>query len=451
MKQRILVVGGLAAGPSAASKAKRVNPNADVTLFEGGEHISYGICEVPYYVGGIVNDPDHLISYTPQRLEKEKGVKVKTLHLVEGIDPVRKKIVVRDLLKDKLAEHPYDKLILATGSMPRSLGLSGEKGRNVFHVKSLDQGLAVKQFIDQEHPRRAVIIGGGYIGMELAEALRNHEMQTTLLHRGDLPMSGLENETRLAVKQELEKHGVAFVPRSQVQELRSDTTGKVVEVMASTGVYEADLVILSLGVEPQTTLAKAARIRVGRYGGIQTDQRQATSIDSIYAAGDCCEVRNVVNNAWMYIPLATTASKQGWVAGENAAGGRAVFKGVIRAIAVKVFDQEIAQVGISSQEAAESGFDVVTESITANSRVGFMPANAKLHLTLIADKRSKRLLGANIFGEDGAVLRANTLGVAIQQHLTIDQLARLDLIYTPPYSPLWDPILIAANQIGKRL
>src|SRR3989339_100848 len=217
MKQRILVVGGLAAGPSAASKAKRVNPNADVTLFEGGEHISYGICEVPYYVGGIVNDPDHLISYTPQRLEKEKGVKVKPLHLVEGIDPVRKKIVVRDLLRDKLAEHPYDKLILATGSMPRSLGLSGEKGRNVFHVKSLDQGLAIKQFIDQEHPRRAVIIGGGYIGMELAEALRNHEMQTTLLHRGDLPMSGLENETRLAVKQELEKHGVVFVPRSHVQ------------------------------------------------------------------------------------------------------------------------------------------------------------------------------------------------------------------------------------------
>jgi NADPH-dependent 2,4-dienoyl-CoA reductase/sulfur reductase-like enzyme len=451
MKQRILVVGGLAAGPSAASKAKRINPNAEVTLFERGEYISYGICEIPYYVGKTVHDPDVLISYTPQRLEKEKGVTVRILHLVEGIDGARKNILVRDLMRDKTSEHPFDKLILATGSIPKTLGLPGEEGRNVFHIKTLDQGLALKQYIDQEHPQRAVIIGGGYIGMELAEALRNNEIETTLLHRGDLPLSGLEHETRLAVKQELEQNGIVFVPHAQVRELVADATGKVREVLTNSGSYETDLVILSLGVSPQAGLAKAARIRVGRHGGIQTDQRQATTIDSIYAAGDCCEVRNIVNNAWMYVPLATTASKQGWVAGENAAGGHAVFKGVIRAIAVKVFSQEIAQVGISSQEATDSGFDVVMESISANSRIGFMPGNSKVHLTLIAERRSKRLLGANIYGRDGAVLRANTLGVAIQHHLTIDQVARLDMIYTPPYSPLWDPILVAANQLGKRL
>lgn len=451
MKQRIVVIGGLAAGPSAASKAKRINPNADVILFEKSEHISYGVCEIPYYVGKTFDDPDDLIAYTPQRLEKEKGVTVRVFHSAEEINVSQKKVVVRDLVRDKVSEHPFDKLIVATGSTPRNLGLTGEDGRNVFAVKTLDQGLALRRFIDQEQPTRAVIIGGGYIGMEIAEALRNRQIDTTLLHRGDLPLSGLEHETRVAIRQELEGHGVMFVPRAEIKELVSDGTGRVHEVRTKTGSYPADLVILSLGVEPRVGLATKAGIRVGRFGGIQTDQRQATSIDSVYAAGDCCEVKNVVNNQPMYIPLATTASRQGWVAGENAAGGHATFKGVIRAIAVKVFRQEVAQVGISSGEAADSGFDVVTESISANSRISFMPGNGKLRLTLIADKRSQRLLGANIYGTDGAVLRANTLGVAIQNHLTIDQLSRLDLIYTPPYSPLWDPILIAANQLAKRL
>ncbi len=451
MKQRILVVGGLAAGPSAASKAKRVNPNAEVILFEQGEHISYGICEIPYFIGGVFSDPDHLVAYTPDRLQREKGVKAKTHHLVETIEAVKKRLVVRDLQKDRVEEYPYDKLILTTGSLPNRLGIDGEDARNVFHVKSLNHAFALKKFIEDERPRRAVIIGGGYIGIEMAEALRNRGLETTLLHRRDLPMSGLEEETRRAVRSELEEHGVRFVPKTETRALRVDSSNRVTEVITSSGVYSTDVVILSLGVQPNTSLAQSARIRVGTRNGILTDQRQTTSIDSIYAAGDCCEVKNRVTNGWSYIPLATTASKQGWVAGENAAGGNAVFKGTIRAIAVKVFRLEVAHVGISSDEARAAGFDVVTEHIAANSRIAFMPGNAKLHIILVADRRSRRVLGANIFGEDGAVLRANTVGVTIQHRLTIDELAQLDLIYTPPYSPLWDPILVGANQLRKKL
>ncbi len=451
MKQRILVIGGVAAGPSAAAKAKRVNPDAEVILFEQGEHISYGVCEIPYYIGNVVTDAERLLVYTPQRLLKEKGVVAHVFHKVEEIIPSKRLLVVRNLQRNRVEEPRYHKLVIATGSRPRSLGIAGEEARNVFRVKSLEEAHALKKYITTESVRSAAIVGGGYIGLEMAEALSGIGIKTTMLHRSDLPLTGLEMATREAIREQLKIHGVEFVPCQQVEGLTVDGTGKVTEVVTASARYAVDLVIICIGVDPNTELAQAARIRCGSRKGILTDQRQATNIDTVYAAGDCCEVKNLVNNKWMYIPLATTASKQGWVAGENAAGGSATFKGVIRAIGVRAFDLEVAQVGISSKEAKESGFNIVAEEIVGNSRVGYFPGNAKVHIIAIADKKSGRLLGANVFGGNGAVLRANTLGVAIQQKLTLDEVARLDLIYTPPYAPMWDPILITANQLKKRL
>lgn len=451
MKQKILVVGGLAAGPGAASKAKRVNPDAEVTLFEQGEHISYGICEIPYFIGGAVKDPGKLVSYSPEKLEKEKGVKVRTFHAVEKIQPVKKMITVRDLQKGKLVEYEYDRLVLATGSKVRGLGLSGEHGRNVFHVKSLDDGYGIKKMIESEHPRKAVILGGGYVGMEMAEALVSCGIETTVLHRWELPMSRLELETRTVILKELDSHGVQFVPKVRVKEFKTDSTGKVTDVVTSEGTYSTDMVVLSIGVEPNVELAEQAGIRMGKSRGILTDQRQSTGNDGIYAAGDCCEVKNIVNNRWMYIPLATIAARQARVAGENAAGGSAEFKGAIRALALKIFDIHVAQVGLSSVEAKESGFQTAVEHIESNSRISYYPGNSRLHITAIADRTSGRLLGANVVGGDGVALRANTLGVALQHRLTIDDIARLDLIYAPPFAPLWDPILVMANQVKKKL
>jgi NADPH-dependent 2,4-dienoyl-CoA reductase/sulfur reductase-like enzyme len=450
MAKRILVIGGLAAGPSAASKAARTNPHDEVILFEQGEHISYGICEIPYFVGGEVKEQG-LIAYTPATLREKKRVDARIMHTVEQILPTRRMIVVRDLRSGVTHEEKYDRLIVATGSRPVQLGIEGEDSRNVFHVKSLDDGLRIKTFIDTEKPKHAVIIGGGYIGMEMADTLRRCELDVTLLHRQALPMAGLERSTRETVRARLEKHGVMFVPQALTEGFVIDKQMRVTHVVTPEGSYPADLVILSLGVTPNTALAKGAGIRIGTLGGILTDQRQLTNLDNIFAAGDCCEVRNLVNNKLMYIPLATIASKAGWVAGENAAGGNAVFKGAIRAIGVRVFDLEVVQVGISSDEAKESGFDVVTETITAHSRVAIMPGSKKVTVTLIADKKSKRLLGANLFGEEGAALRADALAAAIQHRLTIDDIQQWDLVYTPPFAPLWDPILVAANAMRKKL
>lgn len=450
MAKRILVIGGLAAGPSAASKAVRTSPDVEVVMFEQGEHISYGICEIPYYIGGEVKE-EGLVSYTPVKLKEKKGVDTRILQRVEEIQPTKRKIVVRDLKSGTTVEEKYDRLIIATGSRPRTLGIAGEDARNVFHVKSLDQGIQIKRFIDEEKPKRAVIIGGGYIGMEMADVLRLRNLEATLLHRHSLPMVGLERETREVVRQQLEKHEVAFVAHATTEGFVLDKQRRVTHVVTTNGSFETDLVILSLGVVPNSELAKAAGVRVGTLNGILTDQRQQTNLDNVYAAGDCCEVKNLVNNKSMLIPLATIASKAGWVAGENAAGGNAVFRGAIRAIGVKVFDLEVVQVGISSEEATASGFDVTTETITAWNKVAIMPGSKRITVTMIADRKSKRLLGANVYGESGVVLRANTLAVAIQHRITIDEMQQWDLVYTPPYSPLWDPILVAANATRKKL
>lgn len=450
MPRKIVVIGGLAAGPSAASKAVRTGQDVQAAMFEQGEHISYGICEIPYYLAGEVPE-EKLSLYTPQTLKERKGVEVYTLHRVEAIHPTRRCIVVRDLKSGSTREEKYDRLIIATGSRAKRLGVQNEDARNVFNVKTLDDGLRIKKFLREEKPKTAAIIGGGYIGMEMADTLRRLGLEVTMLHLHSLPMAGLERETRERAREELERHGVVFVAHAVTEGLVVGAHQSVTHVVTSEGSYEADMVIIAAGVEPNSELAREAGIRLGQHKGILTDQRQQTNLDNVFAAGDCCEVRNLVNNKSMFIPLATIASKAGWVAGENAAGGSAVFRGAIRAIAVKVFDLEVAQVGISSDEAQESGFDVVTESITAWNRVAVMPGSSKVVIKTIADRKTRRLLGANIYGTEGATLRANTLAVAIQHKITIDEMQQWDLAYSPPFTPLWDPILVAANATRKKL
>jgi len=318
-------------------------------------------------------------------------------------------------------------------------------------VKFLSDGLGIKHYIDEEKPKRAVIIGGGYVALEMCEALTMLGVETTLLHRDELPMSNLESDARKAVLTELVKNSIQVHAKQTVTSFTTDDTGKVVEVVTKSGTYPADLVLLAIGIEPNTDLARSIRIQLGSFGGILTDQHQTTSVDSIYAAGDCCEVKNLVSNRWMYAPLATYAARQGRVAGENSSGGNATFKGAIRAIAVKAFGLEIASVGLNTTEAEGSGFNPIVEHVVGDSKIAFYPGCEKIHIIALADKKSKRLLGANVFGGSGSALRANTLGVAIQQKMTVDDLSKLDVIYTPPCSPLWDPILLTALQLRKRI
>ena len=420
-------------------------------MFEATETVSYGICEAPYAIAGTIADEQKLVSYTPERLREEKGVIVKTLCRAEKIVPSQRRLLVRDLQNRELVEYDYDRLILATGAQPRRLNVQGEDARNVFHLSSREDTRGILKYMKEESPSHAVIVGGGYVGMEMAEALRTKGLDVTVVHRHRLPMAGLETETRERILDELQRNDVHFITNARTEQLQTGSGGKVSHVVTNRGTFDADIVILSLGVAPNVALAKQAGIRLGLSGAIAVNERQQTSVDDIYAAGNCCEIKNSVSGKTMFIPLATYASRAAWVAGENAAGGRAIFKGAIRAIAVRVFDIEAAQVGLSAEEAKEAGFAVVTESVTAYAKVALMPESSKVTLKFIIDRTSGRLLGANVYGGDGAVLRADTLGVAIQQGLTLDDISRFDMIYAPPFAPLWDPILIAAHQAKKKL
>jgi NADPH-dependent 2,4-dienoyl-CoA reductase/sulfur reductase-like enzyme len=451
MKQTIIVIGGLAAGPSAASKAKRVNPDADVLLFERGEHVSYGICEIPYYVGGTITDVEYLVPFDASKLERTRGVRAKIGHSVEELLPTKKRIIVRDLERDKVVEFSYDKLIVATGSSPRKLPDINVSAKNVFQLKSLSDGMAIERFVSEKKPKHGVIIVGGYVGMEMCEALVGRDMKVALLHPEALPLSGLEEETRRAVLAELTQNGVDFKPLQNVKQFVTDGEGYVTKVVTDQASFDSDVVIVSIGVEPNSVLASRAGLRRGTYNGILTDERQLTSDDSIFAAGDCCEVRSLITRRWMYIPLGTYAARQGRVAGENAAGGHTLFKGALRAIAVKVFGLEVAQVGLSFAEAVEAGFDAVKVEVTSDSMVRYFPGNEEINIVGIADRRSKRLLGANVFGGRGSVLRANLLGFAIQHAIDADALFHSDQIYSPPFAPLWDPVLVFAGELRKVL
>ena len=448
VRKRILIIGGVAAGPSAASKAARTNPDVQVTLFEQSDTISYGICEIPYFIAGEVRAED-LVIYTPGSMGKEKGVEVRTLQRVEAISPTRRSITVRELSGGRIYNEQYDRLVIATGARPRTLNLSGENARNVFPVRSFDGALALRSYVDNERPHRAVVIGGGYIGIEVAEALRIRGCEVTILEQRETILHDLDPSGRNYVADLLASHGVAVVPGALVVGLPTDQTNRVTHVLTSDGTYPADLVIIAAGIVPLTGLASSAGIRLGRSGGILTDQRQQTSVEGIFAAGDCCEYKDLITNRPVYAPLATNANRAGWVAGQNAAGGRAVFPGVLGSIALRVFEAQVARVGLTTSGAAAAGFHAVTETITSRSRAASMPGSVPIGVTLTAERDTGRLLGGTLWGTEGTVLRSHALAVALQHALTLEQLQKTDFAYAPSFSPLWDPLLIAANALEK--
>ncbi|MBX7150862.1 FAD-dependent oxidoreductase [bacterium] len=447
---RILIIGGVAAGPAAAAKAKRLNPDLDITMFEQGEFISYGTCSMPYYVGDVIKHHEDIITFSAEKFEKEKGCTVKTKHRVVDIKPHRHRVVVHNLHYDKMEEYEYDQLLIATGARARVPNKEWLKASNVFTVKHLSDSIAIKKYIAEKNPRRVVIIGGGYIGMEMAEAFSERRLDVTVIHKDSHPMNTLESETQAIVLDEIKRHGVQFIGSSEVQDIVIHS-GVARSLKLQHQSVDADLIILALGFEPNTELAKSIKIRCGRFGGILTDSFLRTNVDHIYAAGACTEIKNIISNKPIYLPLGNIANKMGWIAGENMAGGHVEFKGVVRTTAVKVFDLEVASVGLNSAEAEASDFKVVTESINAYSHVRAYPGSKPVFVKLIMDGLTKRLIGANLVGEKGAALRADVLSVAIQNKMTIRQIAEMDLMYTPPFAPVWDPILVAANQALKKL
>ncbi len=448
---RIVVVGGVAAGMSAASAAKRITPDTEVVALERGEFVSYASCGIPYYLSEVVKDHLNLVAVTAEEFREKRGIDLRTMHEVKSIDAEKKIVEVLDREADNTYELEWSKLVIATGARAFRPPIEGMDAPNVFMVHSLQDGLRVMGFIRDRNPQRAVILGAGYVGLELAETFRARGMVVSIVQRSDRIMRGLEPEVGEKVVEELDRQGVILQRNTAVKSFERNNGGEVKRVITDKGEIEVDIVVAAVGVKPNTELAQKAGIEIGKTGAIATNDRMQTCIPDIYSAGDCAEAWHRILERPEYAPLGTTANKQGRIAGTNAAGSDERFPGVIGSMVAKVFDLAVARTGLGLKEAIDSGFDAASNTITARSRAHYYPGAKPITISLILDSKTGRLLGAQLTGADGTAKRNDVLATAITSGMTIGEIEYLDLCYAPPYSPVYDPILVAARQARKKL
>ena len=448
--ERLVVVGGVAAGLSAAGGARRANPHLEIWVYEKGPDISYSACGFPHLISGQVKDADALRVYSPEFFRTERNIHVFTQQEVTEVLVSRRRVSVIKTKSGAPQEVHFDRLILATGGEPDVPSLTGLDLRGVFGVYDFQSTLGLKHYLESERPSRATVIGGGYIGLEMADALTARGLKVTVMDRSTALCETTEAEIVTLLELELAEHGVSLVKNVTVEGFSGDKQGRIQSVCSDHGETETDCVILATGVRPRVKLARDAGLRIGPSGAIAVNEFVETSETSVFAAGDCAETVNLVSGRPAYIPRGTTANKQGRVAGENAAGRRARFAGVVGTAACKVFTLEVARTGLSSQEAQEVGFQTCGATIKAPARARYLGGKDVL-VKLIADRGSGRLLGAQMVGTEGVAKRIDVFATALQARMTVEQLAQLDLSYAPPFSTVWDPILIAAQEMLREL
>jgi NADPH-dependent 2,4-dienoyl-CoA reductase/sulfur reductase-like enzyme len=446
MGQRLIVIGGVAAGMSAAAKAKRTDCDLEVMVYEKGPFISYAACGMPYFLAGDIPDYRELIVRTPEQMGKQ-GVEVYTHHEVRAIDPKTRTVTIRDLQAEREFSRSYDKLVLATGARPARPPFSGSDLKGVFGLRSLESGLALQRFLTEAKPQRAVVVGGGYVGIEMAETFRRLGLEVTMVIRsGKALRTTLDDDMRGVIHDELARHGIDILPSTPVA---FEGNGRLEAMVTADGRYPCDVALLGLGPRPNVELAQTAGVALGRTGAIATDAAMRTNVPNVYAAGDCAEALHLVTGQPAYIPLGSTANKQGRIAGENAAGGQATFGGVVGTMVVRCFDLAVASTGLTAARARSAGFDVQETLIQAKDISHYFPGAADIHVKLVADGERDRLLGGQIIGARGIAKRVDVLAAALYNRMTVAELRQLDLGYTPPFAPVWDPLLVAANVADK--
>lgn len=449
MSESLIVIGGTAAGLSAASKAKRLRPELDITVYERSGFVSYGACGLPYFVGGLIGEPEELVSLTPEVLEKKRGIPTHTHHEVTAIRRLEKRVEVRDLDTGATFEKSYDKLMIATGAVPILPPLPGVEAQGVRCLRTVEDGIALKA--QAAGATRAVIVGGGFIGLETAEQLTEAGLPVTIVEAQPRLLPFLPEEYAEAIRTEMTGHGVVFRLGAAAAEVVV-REGRAAGLRLADGEeLPADLILFSVGVRPASELAVDCGLELGLRGGIVVDEEQRTSDPDIYAAGDCVQMKHLITGAPCYFPLGTTANKQGRIAGENLAGGHSRFKGVLGSQVTKVFDLYAASTGLTLRQAEEAGFDAGASSIIKGDRASYYPGGGENRLTLILDRRTGRLLGAQGIGTSTVAGRINVLAAAITAGMTVEELSELDLVYSPSVAPVYDPILIAASQAMKQV
>ena len=484
--KRILIIGGVAAGTSAASKARRINPDAEIKIIQEEPVVSYGACGMPYVIEGLIDDFNRLIARPAERFKSKYNIDVIANTRAVKIDRLSKKVYAETLNhSDSRNEYSnaasnrlildYDSLVIATGArsaVPKIKGIfvNDDTDTRVKRSSTIVKGfLLLRNYGDGIHiqdsirnSKSCVIVGAGLIGVEMAEAFRRRGMDVTIIEVSDRVLPSLLDEVMAGIiKKELEDNGVKVILGEALKEVvtslspssqqSSSTNVRYIEAVRTTKNKEipAELVLLGTGVRPNSHIAKDAGIELGVYDAIKVDEHMRTNVPDIFAAGDCATARNYITNKDIYLPLGTTANKQGRVAGENAAGGNAQFKGVAGSVITKTFDLLAGKTGLDKREALENGFDPVEKEIKSVTRAGYYPNKKSIIIKLVADKKSRRILGAQIIGGEAVKGRIDLIAFALLTRATIDDLANYDACYVPPVSPVWEPINIAASQTAK--
>ncbi|MBN2039552.1 MAG: FAD-dependent oxidoreductase [Spirochaetes bacterium] len=440
----LLIIGGVAAGMSAASQARRYNENISIGVFEKSDFISYGACGMPYLISNLITDYKKLLAVDKNKYINERNIQIFTNSEVTEVNFKEKNVSVKHA--DSLEKYSYDKLVIATGAKAVIPPIKGMDSEKVYTLRNLDDGLEIKKYLELVKPEKGVIIGGGAIGLEMAESLRALDIETIILEKMDIIAAAFSEEVRKTITDELIRNNVSIITGADIQEIAEKENG--MQIQYNGHIIDTDFIIASIGVRPNTDFLKNTGLNMTGRGAIIINEKSETNIENVYAAGDCCTVRNLITKDDVYMPLGTTSNKQGRVAGLQAAGINSErFKGVVGTQFVKVFDLEIAKTGLSEKEAAEHGINTDSAEVYRRSKAGYYPNAEKIFIKIIINKDDRTIIGGEAAGKDGAAQRVNILAAAITAGMNIEDFAYMDLGYAPPFSPVWDSLLAGAQKL----
>ena len=454
-RKRIIIIGGVAAGPKAASRARRLDPIAEITLFEKGYFLAYAGCALPYYIAGKLKNQRELSAAisgfegATDFFRNVKGIEIKNLCEVTKIDRRKKIVEYHDLISDRYFKVPYDNLVIATGSKPIIPDIPGVNLKNIFIVRDIVDAEQIKSVLGNEKIREIVILGGGLIGTEIAEALTVYGARVTIVEKESQILPFLDPKMAILAEEYMEYKGIKIIKNDTIVEFIGDE--RVEFVKLKNYQLPADMVILAVGITPEVDIAKKAGIKIGLTGAIKVNDKMQTNDPNIYAAGDCCETTHIISKKPYYIPLGSIANRQGRVVGTNVTGGSQKFPNIAGTVIIKVFNFNIAKTGLTEKEAKENGFDVITCYTSEYDREHFVPSAKIINLKIIACKKTERILGAQFLGEGDVTKRIDIIATALYKKFTVTDLASLDLGYTPAYANAMGILIVAANIMQNKL
>jgi len=441
---KIVIIGGIAAGMSAAAKARRVSKDAEIIVYEMGDIISFGACGLPYYVGDFFQDPNYMIARKADKM-REAGIDVRTQHQVLSLSSEQKSIKVKNLKNGETFTQYYDKLMIATGANVIKPPFKNLDLSNIFTLTKMEDGQKLKEIAMREEIKDVTIIGAGFIGIEVVEAMKNLGKHVRLIQRSSRVFNRLfDKRITDLMQEELLSHGVEIVLNEAVESFEGENT-VVARVKTDKNAYSTDLVIIATGFKPNTAFLKDTPVKRLDNGAVIVNERAESSVADIYAAGDCATVPHMVSKKDVYLPLATGANKLGRVAGTNMAGGNAVYPGSLGSSCIKVMNCEAARTGLDEAGAEASGFVCNTVFIKDKNQTNYYPGQEDIYIKLVYEKESKIILGGEIFGKKGAALRIDVIAMAIKAKMTTTDLGFMDFCYAPPISKTWDPLNVAGN------